>query len=91
MHCHLSSTKVEFLSIFHTRPIECYSCGLLEVYIVDVNNQGQWWFAPTNDFLMGTVSYKNTWESQKSFAELKPFNVNQVGSPIVKLKIMSDI
>lgn len=26
-----------------------------------------------------------------SQAELKPFNVNQVGSPVVRLKIMSDI
>lgn len=52
---HLSSTKVAFLYIFHTRPIECYSCGLLEVYIVDVNDG-----LLQQMTLMGAVSYKNT-------------------------------
>lgn len=40
----------------------------------------------------GTVSYKilktNGLASQ---AELKQFNVNRVGSPVIRLKIMSDI
>ncbi len=84
MHCHLSSTKVEILSIFHTRPIECYSFGLLEVYIVDVNDG-----LLQQMTLMGAVSY-NKYLRQKKVCQAET-NVNQVGSPIVKLKIMSDI